>query len=223
MGCFCWSMLPECYLGRVGGSVSESNRSSAFGPFSSFEDCAHHRMKYASGTSLPHPFLGPTAHRRPPSHAWKSLAVCRNRPRIVGYDFPNGIQKRTGQERLPNESELRVPFGLPGDQDDGHCRKLRLHSLSKGHSVAVWHVDVADDQSNLVSKFLDDPKTVGTVSSLDGLEILPLQNGADELPNGRLVINDKRDASHASLDGQLAREGSEGLPIRSLLKKGHFR
>ena len=45
--------------------------------------------------------------------------------------------------------------------------------------------------SLLVSKFLDDPKAVGTVSSLDGLEILPLQNGADELPNGRLVIKDK--------------------------------
>jgi hypothetical protein len=32
--------------------------------------------------------------------------------------------------------------------------------------------------------------------------MLPLQNGADELPNGRFVINNQRDASHASLDGQ---------------------
>ena len=140
--------------------------------------------------------------RRPPSPAWKSLALCRNRPQTVAHDFPNGTQERTGQEGLPNESELRVRFRLPRDQDDGHCRKSSLHSLSKGHSVAVWHVDVADDQSNLVSKFLHDPKTVGTVSSLDGLEMLPLQNGADELPNGRFVINNQRDASHASLDGQ---------------------
>ena len=82
MGCFCWSMLPECYLGAHvnpldwrspcadfrpvpeaspttalllsvgGGSVSESNRSAAFGPLSGFEDHAHHRMKYAPEYSL---------------------------------------------------------------------------------------------------------------------------------------------------------------------------
>ena len=99
----------------------------------------------------------------------------------------------------------------------GTALNSRPHSLGKRHAVAVRHVDVADDQSNLVSKFLDDPKAVGTVSSLDGLEILPLQNGADELPNGRLVIKDKRDASHASLDGESVREGSERLPIRKIL------
>ena len=142
------------------------------------------------------------ARRRPPKPAWKSLALCRNRRQIAGHDFPDGFQEHTGEERLANESKLRVPFGLPGDQDDGHCRELCLHSLGKRHPVAVRHVDVADDQSNLVSKFLHDPKTVGTVSSLDGLEMLPLQNGADELPNGRFVINNQRDASHASLDGQ---------------------
>src|SRR5664279_6639243 len=82
MGCCCWSMLPECYLGAHvnpldwrspcadfrpvpeaspttaillsvgGGSVSESNRSAAFGPLSGFEDHAHHRMKYAPEYSL---------------------------------------------------------------------------------------------------------------------------------------------------------------------------
>jgi hypothetical protein len=35
-----------------GGSVSESNRSAAFGPLSGFEDHAHHRMKYAPEYSL---------------------------------------------------------------------------------------------------------------------------------------------------------------------------
>ena len=99
----------------------------------------------------------------------------------------------------------------------GTALNSRPHSLGKRHAVAVRHVDVADDQSNLVSKFLDDPKAVGTVSSLDGLEILPLQNGADELPNGRLVIKYKRDTSHASLDGEPVREGSERLPIRKIL------
>ena len=82
MGWFCWSMLPECYLRAHvnpldwrspcadfrpvpeaspttalllsvgGGSVSESNRSAAFGPLSGFEDHAHHRMKYAPEYSL---------------------------------------------------------------------------------------------------------------------------------------------------------------------------
>src|ERR1017187_5384376 len=132
--------------------------------------------------------------------------------------FPERHSEAHWAGTASDESELRVPFGLPGDQDDGHCRELCLHSLGKRHPVAVRHVDVADDQSNLVSKFLDDPKTVGTVSSLDGLEVFPLQNGADELPNGRLVINDKRDVSHASLDGQSVRDGSAGLPIWSLLK-----
>ena len=103
--------------------------------------------------------------------------------------------------------KIKQLFGLPGDQDDGHCRKSSRHSLGKSPTVAVWHVDVADDQSHLVSRFLDDPKTVGTISSLDGLEILPLQNGADEPPNSRLVINHKRDASHAVLDDAFPREG----------------
>ena len=52
----------------------------------------------------------------------------------------------------------------------GTALNSRPHSLGKRHAVAVRHVDVADDQSNLVSKFLDDPKAVGTVSSIDGLE-----------------------------------------------------
>ena len=82
MACFCWSMLPECYLRAHvnpldwrspcadfrpvpeaspttalllsvgGGSVSESNRSAAFKPLSGFEDHAHHRMKYAPEYSL---------------------------------------------------------------------------------------------------------------------------------------------------------------------------
>ena len=38
-------------------------------------------------------------------------------------------------------------------------QRCRPHSLGKRHAVAVRHVDVADDQSNLFSKFLDDPKT----------------------------------------------------------------
>src|ERR1017187_3790194 len=45
--------------------------------------------------------LATLPHSRPQSVPTENLAVCRNRPRIVGYDFPNGIQKRTGQERLP--------------------------------------------------------------------------------------------------------------------------
>ena len=100
---------------------------------------------------------------------------------------------------------------MPGYQDDGHCRKSSFHSLGKRHAVAVRHVDVADDQSNLFSKFLDDPKTVFTISSFYGLEMLPLQNGADILPNGRFVINDQRDASHIVFDDTFPFGGSKEL------------
>jgi hypothetical protein len=33
----------------LGGNVSESNRSTAFGPLGSFEDCAHHRVRHVPG------------------------------------------------------------------------------------------------------------------------------------------------------------------------------
>ena len=47
-----------------GGSVSESNRSAAFGPLSGFEDHAHHRMKYAPEYSLA---AARTSHGNEPS------------------------------------------------------------------------------------------------------------------------------------------------------------
>src|SRR5471030_302221 len=46
------SQTTALLLSVGGGSVSESNRSAAFGPLSGFEDHAHHRMKYAPEYSL---------------------------------------------------------------------------------------------------------------------------------------------------------------------------
>jgi len=66
--------------------------------------------------------------------------------------------------------------------------------MSEGHSVTVRHVDVADDQNNIVSKFLHNLKTLGTIFSFDTLEMFQVQDGTEELPNRRLVINHMRDA-----------------------------
>ena len=99
----------------------------------------------------------------------------------------------------------------------GTALNSRPHSLGKRHAVAVRHVDVADDQSNLVSKFLDRSEGRGHRLQPRRSGNSPVAEGADELPNGRLVIEDKRDASHASLDGESVREGSERLPIRKIL------
>jgi hypothetical protein len=95
--------------------------------------------------------------------------------------------------------------------------------MSKGHAVAVWHLDVADYQSDMVSKFLDNPKTLRAVFSFNGLKMFPAQDGRDVLPNRRFVINDNGySLPHSSVDG-LSRHGgceelSNGTGLKGVLR-----
>ena len=56
--------------------------------------------------------------------------------------------------------------------------------MGKAQSVAIGHLNVADDQIDATTKFLDDLKGVGTVFGFQRPKIFPLQDGADVLPNG---------------------------------------
>ena len=160
MGCFCWSMLPECYLGAHvnpldwrspcadfrpvpeaspttalllsvgGGSVSESNRSAAFGPLSGFEDHAHHRMKYAPEYSLA---AARTSHGNEPVDTfWATPKPTANPPpppvpapfspfrRLLPFgldEFFDVPLERRSHRRRPSEFFVQMipAFGATGD------------------------------------------------------------------------------------------------------------
>ena len=63
-------------LQSVGGNVSESNRSAALTPLDSFEDCAHHRMRYAPGFSVSAaPSRGESAWNRPATRILRPIGL----------------------------------------------------------------------------------------------------------------------------------------------------
>jgi hypothetical protein len=168
MGCFCWSMLPECYLGAHvnpldwrspcadfrpvpeaspttalllsvgGGSVSESNRSAAFGPLSGFEDHAHHRMKYAPEYSLA---AARTSHGNEPVDTfWRLRTPTANPPHlrtrnlqfVLASSDDSSAPFRLFRSPLPSDFRPNTSSSLP--EPSSNCRPR----LPERHSGAHW-------------------------------------------------------------------------------------
>jgi len=88
--------------------------------------------------------------------------------------------------------------------------------VSKAQSIALRHLDVTDDQIQTTTKVLDNLKGVNTVFGFQRLKALPLQNGADVLPNGHFVIHNKRDR-HTSCRWSLPSLGCEKSRYRMII------
>ena len=115
--------------------------------------------------------------------------------------LPHDAHQFVRKERFLQEFKTVVRLHVSGNQNDGHSRERFPDRAGKTQSIAIRHLDVADDQIYLATQLLHDPERLGAVFGFHRSKTLLLQNGADILSNGRFVIDYQRDR-HTSLDGQ---------------------
>jgi len=126
----------------------------------------------------------------------------------VCEDLANGLHQSGWKERFLHKFKTRVRLSIPGNQNDWYLRERLPDSVGESQSIAVRHLDVANDQIHDAGEFVDNLKGVGSVFGFQSPKILLLQDGADVPPHGWLVINNKRNW-HMQLDDHRYRSVAE--------------